>query len=193
MPRPIEFDPEVALTAAMDLFWCKGYEGSSLSALLDVMQIGRASFYNTFGSKEQLFLRALQRYIHAHDSWIVDTLSEPTEPLSGIQAVFDAEIRKVLQDPQHRGCFIINSAIELAPYNPQVETLVYESIKASEQAFQDALERAEADGTIYPGRDLQALARFLMNAVRGIRVMGRQQTSRDTLDDIVNITLSVLT
>ena len=77
MTRTKEFDPDAALQRALELFWERGYEATSLADLVARLGIARASLYGTFGSKHDLFVKALDRYLEVRDSALVEELSRP--------------------------------------------------------------------------------------------------------------------
>ena len=80
MARPREFDSDQALEKAMQVFWTKGYEATSLSDLLSAMGISKSSFYATFGSKHELFLATLDRYGETHGAQLIALLKSNESP-----------------------------------------------------------------------------------------------------------------
>jgi TetR/AcrR family transcriptional regulator, transcriptional repressor for nem operon len=188
--RTKEFEPLVALDAAMELFWRKGYEAASMRELLDVMGIGRGSFYDTFGDKHALFLSALDRFQEVRTSWVEEVLIG--EGLDGIEEVFRRSLNGLFQFRPRRGCLLANSAVELAPHDPEVAARISSYIKCTEEAFQGALERARHRGEISSDSDPRALARFLVNTLHGLRVLARAGADRETLEDTVHIALGAL-
>ncbi len=77
MPRTKEFDPDTALQRALELFWQRGYEATSMADLVAHLGVARAGVYATFGSKHALYLRALERYLEIKDPQIMRELSQP--------------------------------------------------------------------------------------------------------------------
>lgn len=190
MPRIKEFEPQEALDAAMHLFWRKGYGATSMRDLLDAMRIGRGSFYDTFGDKHALFLAALDRFENARASWM-DVALEGAG-IDGIEEVFRRSIENLLGFEPRRGCLLANTAVELAPHDPEVAVRISRSVRRTEEAFTGALVCAREAGEIPEGIAPEALARFLVNNLHGLRVLARAGSDRQTLEDAARIALEVL-
>src|SRR5215212_12086278 len=190
MARTKEFEPLAALDAATELFWCKGYEAASMRELLGAMGIGRGSFYDTFGDKHNLFLSALDRFQEVRTSWVEEVLRG--EGLDSIEEVFRRSLDGLYQFQPPRGCLLANSAVELAPHDPEVAARISGYIGRTEGAFHGALERARDRGEIPSDSDPRALARFLVNTLHGLRVLARAGADRETLEDTVRVALGAL-
>jgi TetR/AcrR family transcriptional repressor of nem operon len=188
--RTKEFEPLAALDAATELFWRKGYEAASMRELLDAMGIGRGSFYDTFGDKHTLFLSALDRFQEVRTSWVEDVLRG--EGLDGVEEVFRRSLDGLFQFQPRRGCLLANSAVELAPHDPEVAARISDYIRRTEDAFEGALARARDRGEIHSDSDPRALARFLVNTLHGLRVLARAGADRETLEDTVRVALQAL-
>jgi TetR/AcrR family transcriptional repressor of nem operon len=193
MARTKEFNPEVALEAAMELFWRRGYEATSMRDLLEGMGIGRGSFYDTFGDKRALFLAALDRFEESRTTWAIEVLEESPSPLAGIEEVFERTIENLVGHEPRRGCLLANSAVELAPHDPEVAARISGYVRRTESAFEDTLERARVKKEIPKKSDPRSLARFLVTNLHGLRVMARAGADRETLEDAASITLAALT
>ena len=191
MARPKAFDREQALLAAMQIFWLKGYEATSLDDLLAAMKIGRQSLYDTFGDKRTLFMEALERYRELTDAYLRGCLADAPS----VKAAFQRLFMQVVDEPeahQRRGCLLINSAVELAPHDPETAQLVVAYQRASERLFRRGLELAQARGELPADRDPRALARFLVSALQGLRVMAKADPNKAALRDVVGVALGVL-
>ncbi|MFJ2867598.1 TetR/AcrR family transcriptional regulator [Kitasatospora sp. NPDC087314] len=173
MARTKEFDPDAVLQAALELFWRRGYEATSMADLVEELGIARASIYATFGSKHELFLRALERYGEQADPRLLVELSQPGPVLPAVRAVVRRYAEGSAQDGLKRGCFVTNTAVELAPHDPAAARRVEASLSHVETALTAALVRAEAQGELPAGRDPRALARMLLVLMQGMRVLGR--------------------
>jgi TetR/AcrR family transcriptional repressor of nem operon len=189
--RPKAFDRDQALLAAMQVFWVKGYEATSLEDLLAAMAIGRQSLYDTFGDKRALFMEALARYRNLIDDYLRGCLADaPT-----VKAAFRRLFMQVVDEPQahqRRGCLLINSAVELAPHDPATAKIVVAYQRTTERLFRRGLELARERGELPAGRDTRALARYLVSALQGLRVMAKADPNRAALRDVVGVALGVL-
>lgn len=190
MTRTKEFRPEAALDAAMQLFWCRGYGATSMRDLLDGMGIGRGSFYDTFGDKHALFLAALDRFEEARTGWVDEALEG--SGLDGIGEVFRRSIEGLVGFEPRRGCLLANSAVELAPYDPEVAARISRYVRRTEEAFTSALVRAQGAGEIPADKDPKTLARFLVSNLHGLRVLARAGSDRRTLEDAARVALEAL-
>ena len=192
MARTKEFNPEEALEAAMELFWRRGYEATSMRSLLEGMGIGRGSFYDTYGDKRTLFLAALDRFEESRTTWALEVLETSPSPVAGIEEVFGRTVESLVGYEPRRGCLLANSAVELAPHDPEVAEHISGYVRRLEGAFEDALERARKMGEIPKGSKPTALARFLVTSLHGLRVMARAGAERETLEDAAGVTLEAL-
>ncbi len=134
MARAKEFDREVVLERAMNFFWSRGYEAASMRELLDAMEIGRQSAYDTFGDKHSLFLASLEHYYQIGVGSIIAELGSADGGLSAIEHYFDDMARRMTTKP-YRSCLLINSAVELAPHDPEVATIVNRFVKRLRKGF----------------------------------------------------------
>ena len=192
MARTKEFEPEKALTRAMDLFWRRGYEATSVHDLLEEMGIGRGSMYDTFGDKRALFLAALDRFEETRVSRADEILEGSASAVEGIRRLFDTTIEGLVSYEPRRGCLLANTAVELAPHDEQVAGRISRYVRRTEDAFERALVRGRATGEIPADKDPKALARFLVSTLHGIRVLARAGVDRAVLDDSVRMALEVL-
>lgn len=192
MVRVKEFDPEVALERAMELFWRQGYDGTSMADLVEHLGIGRASLYATFGSKRELYLRALDRYTRTHGPDIVRILSAPGPALPAVRAVIELYVRQAAADGVVRGCMVVNAAVDDAEDDPEVARLVERSWSTVEVALVSALSRARGQGELPADRDPQELARFLLVLLQGIKVVGKADPDPDRVRAAADQALSLL-
>jgi TetR/AcrR family transcriptional repressor of nem operon len=185
--RTKEFDPDSALRAAMDLFWRKGYEATSMQDLVDGLGIGRGSIYATFGSKHELYLRALDRYAEQFDARALDRLSRSGPALPVVREFVRAFLADALTDG--RGCLVTNTAVE-CPRDRPLARLVEVSWDGLETAFASALTRARNQGELAEDKDPRALARFLVTFVQGLRVLAKvpdERRMRDAVDQALTL------
>lgn len=139
MARPREFDPQDVLAAATALFWRNGFAGTSLAKLDHAVGINRASLYNAFGDKRGLFLACLDYYGGREIGAAVDLLSGPGTGVAKVRKLFNGPVKAVQTGKDRRGCLLCNSAVEVAPHDPQVESAVMLHLNRLRDAIADAL------------------------------------------------------
>lgn len=192
MARQKEFDREQVLDRALDAFWHRGYEATSVQELVDCMGIGRGSLYDTFGDKRTLFLATLDRYQAVTVAPVLQLLDAPGSGLEAIREVFQGLVRDATACAERRGCLLTNAAVELAPHDPEIRARISANLAQVEAAFHRAVLRARARGEIPDGHDPRALARFLTNSLLGLRVTSRAAAEPHVLRDVVEVTLRAL-
>jgi TetR/AcrR family transcriptional regulator, transcriptional repressor for nem operon len=191
MARPREFDEATALEAAMNCFWAQGYELTSVRDLAEQMGITGASLYNAFGDKRSLYRQALRHYL---EQTVRDRVArlERLRPFPAIRTFFDEIVERSVKDRQHRGCMLVNSALELAPYDPEFQKIVAEEMIFIEAFFRRSIEAGQKDGTILAIRPAAELAKLLLSVLLGIRVLARTRPQRDVLEDAAKGVLELL-
>jgi TetR/AcrR family transcriptional repressor of nem operon len=186
MARPREFDADDALERATRLFWTKGFEQTSLDELCTATGLGRSSLYAAFGDKRALYLRALARYEERSLARIAAAFDgRPVR--EGLAAFLGGLVDDIVAGPGRRGCFIGNCAAELARLDATAAARVRRSLERIEAAFKGVLARQ-----LPPSADVGALARFLTAAIQGLRLVGKTNPDRATLDDIARTMLRCL-
>ncbi|MFD3516823.1 TetR/AcrR family transcriptional regulator [Streptomyces sp. NPDC058657] len=193
MARTKEFDPEAALQAALELFWRRGYEATSMADLVEHLGIGRASIYATFGNKHELYLKAMDRYSEGRDASLMSELSQPGPALPAVRAV----VRRFASEaasPGSRlnGCLVTNTAAELAPHDPAAARRVELSWEHFETLLHSALLRARTQGELPAGRDPRALARMLLVLLQGVRITGKASGDPTLVRDAAEQALTLL-
>ena len=124
MPRPREFDEGTALQAAMECFWQRGYEATSLRDLTASMGLTAPSLYNAFGDKQRLFARALERYLDNTTRGRLRRLEQTLAPKAALHQFFAEIVEHSINDRQRKGCFLVNSALEVAPHNAECRGVI---------------------------------------------------------------------
>jgi TetR/AcrR family transcriptional regulator, transcriptional repressor for nem operon len=192
MARPREFDPDTVLERAMTVFWSKGYEGTSLDDLCEATKLNRSSLYSTFGDKRALFLLTIDRYGDARVAHISDALLRPLHIRDAIAAFLDDTIDRIVAGPGRVGCFIGNCAAEVARHDPEVAASLQRNLARVEAVFREAFARAKERGELPVEADIDALARFFVASIQGLRLIGKTMTGRDSLEDIASVMLRCL-
>ncbi|MDR0344999.1 MAG: TetR/AcrR family transcriptional regulator [Nocardiopsaceae bacterium] len=192
MSRTKEFDPDAVLQQALELFWERGYEATSMADLVAHLGIARASIYATFGGKHDLYVRALDRYVQGRDPGLVEKLSQPGPALPAVRGLVAAYAAEAVSDQRRRGCMVVNAAVELMRRDPAAARRVEASWDTLEVALTSALTRARAQGEIPAAKEPRALARFLLVVLQGLQVLGRAQPDPGRVQDAAAQALSVL-
>ncbi|SHK59124.1 TetR/AcrR family transcriptional regulator [Actinacidiphila paucisporea] len=193
MARTKEFDPDAALQSALELFWQRGYEATSMADLVDHLGVGRASIYATFGNKHELYLKALDRYNENCDPGLLRELSQPGPALPAVRAVvrrFAGEAGS--GDRRLKGCLITNTAAELGAHDPAAARRVEASWSHVETLLHSALTRALAQGELPADRDPRTLARMLLVLMQGLRVVGKTSDDPGRVRDAAEQALTLL-
>ncbi|MFG2003170.1 TetR/AcrR family transcriptional regulator [Spirillospora sp. NPDC048911] len=183
MARTKEFDPDAALQRAVELFWQRGYEPTSMADLVEHLGIARASIYGTFGGKHELYLKALDRYLQHKDPQIVMALSQPGPVLPAVRTLIERYAAESALDPDRRGCMVVNTAVELAGRDAEAARAVEASWTVLETSLTSALTRAQAQGELSADKDPRGIARMLLVLFQGMRVMGRAAADPGRLRD----------
>lgn len=188
MARPREFDPDTALEQAMQVFWAKGYEATSLDDLCEATGLSRSSLYAAFGDKHDLLLQSLDLYSDRAAARFAALLAVP--PIqAALRRILDDFIGQIIAGPGQRGCFIGNCAAELARGDRDAMTRVRRSLARNEVIFRDALAAARTRGELPSSADPGALARFLTSGFQGLRLVGKANPDRAALEDIAAVML----
>jgi TetR/AcrR family transcriptional repressor of nem operon len=193
MPRPREFDADAALESAMQAFWAKGYEATSLDDLCAATGLSRSSLYAAFGDKHALLLAAIDRYSEERvAAFLGERFGRPRPIRAAFAAFFDELIDRIVSGSGRRGCFLGNCAAELPREDRAAQVRVRDGLIRIEKTFEAALEAARDRGELSRRADARALARFFMCVTQGLRLVGKANSDRATLDDIKTTALAAL-
>lgn len=172
-------------------FWRRGYEQTSMRDLADEMGMNNASVYNAFGDKRALYRRALDHYLEQSVRDRVARFS-PLPPLSALRAFFGEIVERSAADKQERGCMLVNTALEVAPHDPEFKTIVADEMAFVEGFFRRCIGNGQADGTITAKRSAEELATMLLSVLLGIRILARTRPKRQILESAADGALSLL-
>lgn len=192
MARPVEFDREKALQDAMLQFWRRGYHKTSVRDLSEATQLKPGSLYGAFENKHSLFLRSLDYYSTELKQFVDSVLHSGEPPLRRIELFFQNLLDEMADDPQGRGCLLVNTLLETPPEDEVINQRASQALAYVEQGFSEVLAEAQERGELAPGKDPATLARLLMTGIFGLRVYNRMQPQREALDGIVDSLLSSL-
>jgi TetR/AcrR family transcriptional repressor of nem operon len=192
MARPREFNEADAVQSAMNCFWQRGYEATSMRDLGASMGMSAPSLYNAFGDKQRLFARALERYLDCNARDLVHRLESSLPPKEAIQQFFAEIIDHSINDRERKGCFLVNSALEVAPHQRELGAMIAKQFGEIEAFFKRCILAAQADGTTPRGLDASDTARLLLGVLLGVRVLARSAPNRSLFEGVVRPALALL-
>ncbi|KAA0785306.1 TetR/AcrR family transcriptional regulator [Bacillus wiedmannii] len=192
MARLREFDEEKALDAAMQLFWEKGYAATSLSDLTAKMEIQKPSLYSAFGDKEGLFEAALRRYTNLHAANIRTKLQNEQSVKEAIRTFFENIVEEEYKKEFSKGCFCINTMVELAPHNEKFEVLTREHQMYLAVVFQELITKGIRSRELQSDLNAKALAQTLVTFLIGLTVLMKSRPERSVIDNSVSIIVSLV-
>ena len=192
MARPREFDEVTALEAAMECFWHRGYEATSVRDLADKMGISAPSLYNAYGDKHALFVQALEHYLDHSARALIKRLENSLPPKQAVRRFIEEIIERSVNDCERRGCFLINSALEVAPHDRELGALIADRLAEIEAFFYRSIKMAQAQGAVPTNWVAKDLARLLLGVLLGIRVLARSKPERALLEGVARPALALL-
>ncbi|MFB7814932.1 TetR/AcrR family transcriptional regulator [Paenibacillus chitinolyticus] len=192
MGRIREFDEDQVLDAAMQLFWEKGYEATSLSDLTSRMGIQRPSIYSAFGGKKELFEAALRKYTMTRASLIRAKLQSNPSVKEGFRTFFEDVIVEEYAENPRKGCFCINTMVELAPHDEKFEILTREHQMYLAVIFEETIERGVQSGELEIGVNAKALSQALLVSLIGLTVLIKSRPERSFIDNSIEVILTLL-
>jgi len=190
--RPRTFDRDAAIDAAMLLFWSRGYDTTSLADLTAELGIAPASLYAAFGSKEQLFREAVERYREKYGGFDPATLSAAHRARALIATLLQGAATAYTTAGQPRGCMIISAAANCSPDSAGVERALRDTRRTNEAHLAKRLERAVRDGELRRGTNPRALAKFVATVLQGMSIQARDGADRSALLAVASAALTVV-
>jgi AcrR family transcriptional regulator len=188
MGRPREFDVDEALDRAMRVFWQKGYEGTTIPDLTEAMGINRPSLYAAFGSKEELFRKALVRYSEQQGCFMEDALKEP-KARTVTERLLASAIKVVTDRSNPKGCLMVQGALACGDATESVRKELISRRLAREVAIRERFERAKSEGDLPADSHPADLARYVVTLIQGIAVQAAGGASRAELQRVAEIAM----
>lgn len=186
--RPREFDTEVALAAALRVFWTKGYEGASLTDLTDAMEITRPSLYAAFGNKEALFKQALDLYEHEKLAYVGAALQAETARGVAHNLLYGA-IETVTQG-ECKGCMGVIASVACQSAEPTIRDDINRRHASSQEALVARMQQAIDDGDFTAPAEAEAITRYLKAVMQGMSIQAQSGASKQELEQVAEATLA---
>ena len=192
MPRPRSFEEDAVLDQAVQLFWERGYEGTSLADLETHLGLGRQSLYNAFGDKRTLFLKALERYQRAVVEKRLAHLNGSGAGLDAIRAFFKANVEFLTAPGPRRACLIANTILERGSQDSDALLRCNHARAELERGFRRALAQAKTRGELAEGLDVETTATLLVIQSYGLNVLAKTGATAAELQGAVEVLLAGL-
>lgn len=175
--RPRQFDADEALERALRVFWQKGYEGTTLPDLVQAMKINRPSLYAAFGNKEELFRKAIDRYVDSTTVFIQNAMKEPTAR-GAVEKLLNESIRLVTDRKNPRGCFMVQSALACGDSADALRCEMIKRRMAGQMILRERFHRAIKEGDLPAASDADDLARYVAVVMHGMAVHAASGATR---------------
>ncbi|MEM9081051.1 MAG: TetR/AcrR family transcriptional regulator [Verrucomicrobiota bacterium] len=189
--RPKNFEPEVVLRQALEVFWTKGYEATSLTDLLGAMGLGRQSFYSEFGSKRELFLLAVRNYAENETAAMISLIRGGETALEGIRSFFEEAMQAHFSQAR-RGCFLTNSIAILSKSDGDFRECLESCVGGLREAFVERVEEGIESGEFAQDIDSEAMGMLFFVIGQGLSVAGKCVQSRKQVEASVKELLKLL-
>ncbi len=189
MGRPRSFDNSTVLDAALACFWARGYEATSVRDLTEAMGISGPSLYNAFGDKRELYAEAIEHYCRTRTRPLLERIEQRHEGVAALVAFFGEIVERSLSDRERKGCFLVNSALEVAPHDKMMSKVVSAHLEAIRGFLRRQLQSAQASGEAVIAADPGGSADHLLSVLLGMRVLARSRPERELLERTVGSAL----
>ncbi|TCU67189.1 TetR family transcriptional regulator [Bradyrhizobium sp. R2.2-H] len=191
MGRPREFDAELALDQAMEVFWRHGYEGATIAQLTEAMGINPPSLYACFGNKEGLLKAALDRYTKLRNIWMDEVVAAPTARAVAERMLMGIADKQT--DPANPpGCLLVQGGIACGSGSENVPFELAARRAQNEDQLRDRFIRAKAEGDLKPTSDPAALARYVSAVSVGMGVMASSGADREALRQVASVAVQAV-
>lgn len=192
MARNREFDEQKVIEIATELFWIKGYNAVSTQDLIDAFGISRSSMYGAYKDKRSLFILALQNYRQTASQSMLDVLNKNVSFIETITLLLNQIIRETITDTKSKGCFVVNTAIELAPHDKEILDIIQENRKNIINGLSLAIQKGIHNKELTENNNPKALANYFYNLINGLRVDAKVTKDKQDYKETIKLALTVL-
>ncbi len=191
MSRPKGYDKQAILAAATELFWQRGYDGTSMNALVKYTGLNRHSMYGEFGDKERLFLACIDYYVIESSKEVIRILRKEPLGLKNIEEFIDNRVQYALS-ADCKGCLMVNTVVENEVVSDKINAKVDAILKSQENLIHRCLKAAQEKGEISKQKDCKTLTVYLSCLFRGLMNMGKVSKDKASLKKLAGIAVSAI-
>lgn len=192
MARPREFDPQEALQTAIEVFWEKGYQATSVDEIIRRSGVAKYGIYGTFGTKRELFMKVLAQYASDRRKDIQRPIRRPDAALPEILTFFDDVPRRITSKAHPGGCLIAKTGVEVGLQDPEIRDFVKRFFRDTAKVLQGCLARAVERGQLEERTDISSLATYLVTEFRVALMLASSGSSRREIEQHLEVALQAL-
>jgi TetR/AcrR family transcriptional repressor of nem operon len=193
MGRKLEFCRTQALHTAMENFWAKGYEHTSMRDLAASLGLHLGSVYNALGDKEKVFESALRLHLDEYVMPEMKRMVESDDPIGALNRIFQMVIEECGAESGAPGCFLINSLLDINGINERITDILREYMERLEQSYMTCIQKAQALGQVPMQHDAKAYAHFILSTIFSLRTMAKLNMPQEHLRDVHACAIKALT
>lgn len=187
MPKVEKFNRELVVKQATDAFHDKGYNATSMQDLVDVTGLNRSSIYNSFESKQNLFLECLSSYQNFYKEKITERLLRASNSLEAINFLFDLYLKDIIEDKDDKGCLIVNCKSEMANHDESITHFLIKNQSFMVAFLEDIVSQGQKEQLINLERTANEYALYLYTSIQGFRMTGILTSNKKELESIIKI------
>jgi len=192
MARTKSFDESTVLESAMKLFWKNGYSATSIKDLEHAMGLSPTSIYNAFGSKRELFEKALELYLNTKLSDFIQSLASATSIENAIKDVLNGVIRLHFNKSHPGGCMVVLSLLENEQHDDSTKEILNSALRLLRDTINKRLKQAKTEGEVSSSIDTKIFANHITALIMGMITMAKAGFSKKELEVLINSTSHVL-
>jgi AcrR family transcriptional regulator len=186
--RPPTFNRDEALEKAMQIFWEHGYEGTSMAELMEAMDMNKPSIYAAFGNKEELFRKALQKYLYGPSAFVKDAVLEPTAR-QVVKVLLTKAVELLTAQNTPRGCMIVQGALSCGPESKQIQQELISYRSNFEESLKKRFELAKENSDLPKDANAAILAKYVAIIHQGISVQATSGATKDDLMAVIDVVM----
>ncbi|WP_426670457.1 TetR/AcrR family transcriptional regulator [Mucilaginibacter sp. McL0603] len=190
--RKKNFDENIVLERAVNLFSRKGYNATTAQDMVDELGISRSSLYDTFIDKRTIFIKSLKRYEELTTDILINMLEAAKNPERAINLIFHDTIQQSVADNSLKGCLMVNTTVELVNDDKEIADIVRNNNQKFEAALAKIIEKGQEEGSFSKRETAATFAHFISGIMGALRLVAKSGANKKTMEDIVKVGLFAL-